>query len=165
MNLFFLFLSRGGTCLQNSIHMHHKHSPFGKLTGCWCCWDRRYALRQTAIAADAGVIHRGIHWLGSTWFGPTRDIVLLSQYTMAFSRLLKAYLFGPGTTCLAVDATVWPGVCSWDKGLYPGVMLLYRPYLTRYFGGFRFRIKILVYSPYALFGFLFITNRFGGGIF
>jgi len=76
-------------------------------------------------AAAAGIKHNSWHNTGSTWMGPSLRIVTLSKLTTYLARFIRAYMFGPGTTCRCPTCTELPSECKWGHGIYAGTLLLY----------------------------------------
>ncbi|XP_023347024.1 uncharacterized protein LOC111715861 isoform X2 [Eurytemora carolleeae] len=72
-----------------------------------------------------GSKHNGWHDIGSSWFGPSHKILKLSLMTVALSRYLRVYMFGPGTHCRCASCTALPQDCQWGSGPYAGTVLLY----------------------------------------
>lgn len=85
---------------------------------------------------QAGLEHHGWYNPGSTWYGAARRVRHLARLTVALNKFGSASLFGPGTTCRylllppapparCASCTEMPEACTWSKGPYPGVLLLY----------------------------------------
>ncbi|XP_023336579.1 uncharacterized protein LOC111707669 isoform X2 [Eurytemora carolleeae] len=77
------------------------------------------------VTSSLGLKHNGWHDFGSSWFGPSEKILRLSLITVAISRYLRVYLFGPGTHCRCPSCTALPQDCQWGSGTYAGTILTY----------------------------------------
>ncbi|XP_023347923.1 uncharacterized protein LOC111716674 isoform X2 [Eurytemora carolleeae] len=76
-------------------------------------------------AEYVGLSHKGIHDIGSSWFGPAHLIIKLSSMAVVLSKYLRVYMFGPGSFCRCATCTELPLECTWGSGPYAGTILLY----------------------------------------